>query len=136
MLKPKEIEVNGKTYIISRIPAVEAREIVTQYPITGMPKLGDYKMNEELMFKLMSYVSVPVGDLTIALTNKSLINNHVENFEVLLTLEAKMMEYNVSFFQDGRISSFFDDIAQKVPQWILKIWTALSEQSLPTEKQL
>ena len=56
MLEPKEIEIEGKKYIITKIPAVQGREILTQYPITAMPKIGQYKATEELMFKMMKYV--------------------------------------------------------------------------------
>ena len=32
MIEPKEFEVNGKTFILSKFPAVQGREIVAKYP--------------------------------------------------------------------------------------------------------
>jgi len=139
MLQPKEIEVNGKTFIISKFPAVAGREIVSQYVTSGLPKLGDYKRNEEIMFKLMCYVAVPIkGAKPLALTTPALIDNHVvgeDSWEMLGKLEIAMMEYNCSFFRNGLISNFFGGLAQKIPTWVSKILTDLSVRSLPTEKQ-
>lgn len=65
MLEPIEKEIplpdgGTKTFILSKFPAIAGREIVTQYPTTGAPKIGDYKTNEALMLKLMAYVAVPI----------------------------------------------------------------------------
>ena len=47
MIQPREITIadqDGKErrYILSKFPAVEGREIVAKYPISALPKLGDY----------------------------------------------------------------------------------------------
>jgi hypothetical protein len=139
MLQPKDIEINGKTYILTKFPAVAGREIITQYVASGIPKIGDYKVNEEMMLKLMCYVFVPMPNGNpLALSNRMLIDNHVvgdDAWETLGKIEIAMMEYNCSFFRNGRISSFFDDFAQKLPQWIIKISTALSDRSSQTTKR-
>ena len=54
LIQPKEIEVSGKIYRISKFPATVGREIVAKYPVSNMPKLGDYKVREEIMTKLMT----------------------------------------------------------------------------------
>jgi hypothetical protein len=126
MLEPKEIEIDGKTFIISKFPAVAGREIVTQYPISGLPKLGEYKQNEAIMLKLMAFVSVktPSGT-TYPLSTQTLIDNHVGSWEVLAQLEIAMMEYNCSFFGDGRASTFLKDVVQNIPSLVSKILTKL-----------
>ena len=134
MIDPKEIIVDGKTFIISKFPAVAGREIIAKYPLSGMPKLGDYKINEETMLKLMGYVAVNLGNGKIALSTPALIDNHTGSWETLCKIEMAMMEYNCSFFQDGRISNFWKDFTEKLPAWILKMWTAFSQQSSRTEK--
>lgn len=134
MIKPKEITIGNKAYVISKFTAIEGREIVTQYLASGMPKLGDYKRNEELMLKLMCYVGVPQENGTLNLSTSALVNNHVEDWEALTKIEMAMMEYNCSFFRDGRVSTFLNDTAQKVPAWISKILTALSVPLSQTEK--
>lgn len=138
MIKPELTTIDGKQYILSKFPATKGREIITQYLATGLPKIGDYKHNEELMLKLMCYVGIPQQDSKppLMLSNETLVNNHVDNFETLLKIELAMMEYNCSFFQDGRASIFLNGIAQKVPAWIIKTLTRLLQQLSVTAKQL
>lgn len=135
LIEPIEKEINGKTFILSKFPAVQGREIIAMYPLSGIPKIGDYKKNEEIMLKLMSYVAVPLGETAIFLNNMKTINSHVSSWETLMTIEIAMMEYNCSFFKVGRISNLFEDFAQKLPRWISKILmdslAQLSQQEKP-----
>lgn len=134
MLKPIEKTLNlpdggSKTYILSKFPAIAGREIVTQYPVTASPKIGDYKTNEELMLKVMSYVGVKFDDGTIVpLSSRDLVNNHVEDFETLIKLEWAMMEYNCSFFRNGAASRVLSGLKEKFQMSIFKTLTTLSEQ--------
>jgi len=136
LLEPIEKVIDGKTYILSKFPAVAGREILTQYPLSAAPKIGDYATNETMMLKIMCYVGVPmeVGIPTLMLNTKALIDNHVPNWETLLKIEWAMMEYNCSFFQNGRISTFLDECVQMLPRWITETLTPLLAQSLQTEK--
>ena len=129
MLETKEVIVGDKVYVLSKFPAVAGREIMTQYPLSAIPKVGDYQTNEELMYKIMAYVGIkiPSTNQTIQLQNKDMVNNHISNWEDLMKLEYMMMEYNCSFFQNGKISGFLESITEKLPAWISKISTPLSE---------
>ncbi len=133
-LEPEEIEIElagggTKTFIISKFPAVSGREIISQYPISGIPKLGDYKTNEEIMMKIMSFVAVKTSaGPAIKLTTRELVNNHVPSWEDLARIEWAMMEFNTSFLADGRASSFFDDLGAKLPSLISSMLTPLLEQ--------
>jgi hypothetical protein len=136
LLEPKKVTIDDKEFIISKFPATVGREIITNYPTSAIPKIGEYSRNQELMFKLMSHVAVePVQGQQIRLNSQALIDNHVPNWESLLKLEAAMMEYNCSFFQNGRLSTFLSDTVEKLPKWISRILTDLSAQSLPTVEQ-
>jgi len=144
LLKPKRIEVttqDGETraYFVSRFPAVQGREIIAKYPLSAMPKLGDYAVNEETMLKLMGYVAVPKPDDPdapgLCLTTRALVDNHVPDWEALARVEIAMMEYNVSFFGNGRASTFFAGFAKKAQAWISKTLTDSLGQSLPKTKQ-
>ena len=140
MIEPKEIEIttqNGeaRTYIISKLPAIAGREIVTQYPLTGAPKIGEYTANEELMLKMMCYVAIPQESGNLALSNKGLVNNHIPDWETLARIEKAMMEYNCSFFAEGKISSFLEDLAAKVLPSIIKTSMDLLQQSSQADKQ-
>lgn len=138
LLEPKDIEievatVNGGTemrkYVLSKFPAVAGRHIITQYPISGIPKLGDYDTNEEIMLKILSHVSVYVADgKTLPLSTRVLVDNHVPDWEALAKIEWAMMEYNVSFFREGRVSGFLDDLLETLPELISSMLTPLLEQ--------
>ena len=136
MIEPKEIEIDGKTFILSKFPAVAGREIIAKYPLTALPKVGDYEINQATMLKLMSFVGVPTeSGQPLMLKTQSLIDNHVVSWETLAKLEMAMMEYNCSFFQDGKISGFLDNLGQMIPELITKILTQCLDSSLPKEKQ-
>lgn len=140
LLKPEEFDLlddegHARTYILSNFDAVTGREIITQYPMTGLPKIGDYAQNEKLMFKLMSFVSVITKDgRKLRLSTPELVMNHVPTAEMLIKLEMKMMEKNCSFFRDGRSLDLLDTIAQIFSKKILELLTPLSASSLPPEK--
>lgn len=134
LLEPKDVTIDGKHFVLSKFPAVSGREIIAKYPLTGLPKIGDYKLNEETMFKLMAFVAVKINDVRIPLNTPELINNHTGNWETLAKIEVAMMEYNCSFFQNGRVSTFLNDTAQNIPRWIIKTLTSLSQQLSQTEK--
>jgi hypothetical protein len=135
LLEPKSVTIDDKEFLLSKFPAVAGREIVAKYPVAMLPKLGDYQVSEEIMLKLMNYVAVEKGDATIRLSTVALVNNHTGSWETLAKVEIAMMEYNCTFFQKGRVSTFLEDSAQKVPAWISKILMALSAQSSQTEKR-
>lgn len=134
MIEPKEIEIDGRVYTISKFPAVAGREIVSRYTASGLPKIGDYKTNEETMLKLMGYVFVMAGEKLLPLSTRALIDNHVASWETLAKIEIEVMEYNVSFFSVGKISNLLSDFAQKLPTLVSKILMDLSVQSSQTEK--
>lgn len=137
LLEPKETEVNGRTYILSKFPAVAGREIISKYPTANLPKLGNYTVSEETMLKLMKYVAVPIeGREPMCLTNRDLINNHVPDWETLVKLEWRMLEYNCSFFQNGKSSAFLDKLAGMLAKLkITETLTDLSAKSSQAGKQ-
>lgn len=137
LLKPKDLIVKDqdgieRKYIISRFPATVGREMLCQYPITGLPKIGDYAANDALMLKLMSYVAVPpklgVGT-PLRLTERILVNNHVPDGETLMVIEKEMLTYNTSFFLREKTLTFFDAIMQTVTQKIIETLTGSLQQS-------
>lgn len=140
LLQPEEWECplrdgGTKTFILSKFPAVAGREIIAKYPLSGMPKLGDYAVNEETMMKLMRYVAVPLeGKEPIALTTRALIDNHCADWETLMRVELEMLKRNCSFFGNGRALTFFSSIAQQAQPLILKTLTDLSAQFSKVEK--
>lgn len=118
LIKPKEVHVkdldgNLHTFIISRLPALHGREILAKYPVSNIPKLGEYNASVEAMRLLMSHVAVPLDGGDQRLTTQALIDNHVPDGEALLRLEFKMLEYNTSFFGNGGPSGFLEGLVKK-----------------------
>lgn len=141
MLEPKSLELETpagvKTFVLHKFPAIAGREIVTQYPITALPKLGEYKANEAMLFKLMRFVGVQVDGRAepLMLTTPDLIDNHVGSWEVLARLEWAMIEYNCSFFGNGSNSDSFRALAERARPFLSQILTGLSERSSAQEPQ-
>jgi len=129
LIEPKEIDIDGKKFIISKFPAVQGREIIANYPLTGMPK-----KNEEIMLKLMSYVAVPLESGHMTLGNEKAINSQISSWEILMKLEIEMMEYNCSFFQRGQILNLLKSFAQNIVQPNSKTSTDSSELLSPLIK--
>lgn len=140
LLEPKEItrkDSSGKerTYIISKFPAVAGREIVTKYPVSNIPKLGEYQQSEEIMLKAMAFVAVPTAEGgQIQLTTRALVDNHIPDWEMLAYVEWALLEYNCSFFGDGRLSTFLESIGPKAEAWISQTLIPLLVRSLPASK--
>ena len=67
MLKPKPFTLTDMdgvelTVILTRFPATVGREIAAKYPMSNLPKIGDYKVSEETAGLLMKYVFVERTD--------------------------------------------------------------------------
>jgi hypothetical protein len=103
LLQPMEKEINGKKFILSKFPAIAGREIAAIYTDGVLNKSNDYSLSEATMLKLMCYVGVPMPNgVPLPLTTRELVNNHTVDWETLVALEKEMMEYNCSFFKQGR----------------------------------
>lgn len=128
LLEPKEVVIDGCTFRIGKFPAVAGREIITKYPLSNIPRLGDYAVSEEIMLKLMSFVeriTEPEGR-AVRLTTKELVNNQVPSWETLVKLEAAALEHNCSFFQNGKTSDFFAKLGALAQRKVVEILTDLS----------
>lgn len=137
LIKPKDVEIkdcdgNVKTFVISRVPAIPMRELMAKYPVSNIPKLGEYQASKDVMKLLMSFVAVRVGEdqQEIRLINEALINNHVTDGEQLLRIEYAMLQYNTSFFGQGDLSTFLTGlIAKHLPLVIQTVTDSLAASS-------
>lgn len=136
MIEPKEIDIRGRKYIISKLPATVGREVLFKYPTSNIPKIGDYAVSQEIMLKLMSYVAVPLEDgRQIELNTQALVDNHVPNAETLILLEKEMFMYNYDFFQNGTASAFLTALEKRATQKGSEILTTLLERLSAAAKQ-
>lgn len=144
-MKEKDFEVETseglkKTFVLSKFPATEGRRIMTQYPISALisnTKIGSYDDQERLMMDLMSYVKVRLDDgREIPLKTKDLINNHCDDWEMLMKIEREMIVYNFSFFQNGKGFDFMQSLLALVVQSVTETLMGLSDKSSHSEEQL
>lgn len=142
LLEPKDLTLtdrSGKerTFVLSKFPAIAGRRIITKYPISNIPKIGEYQQSEEVMLELMAFVGVRTSDTgePQLLTTRALVDNHLGDWETLAKVEFAMLEYNCSFFGNGSNSAFFESLSQKAVTWITQTLTPLLEQSLQAGKR-
>lgn len=142
MIKPKTVTIKDgdggeKEFVLSKLPAIPMREVMAKYPVSNIPKLGEYNVSKEIMLTLMSYVSVTVGDegRMLPLSTENLVNSHVATGEQLLRLEFAMLEYNTSFFGQGRTSGFFASLVTTHLPLIIKTLTDSLPPSLVRDLQ-
>lgn len=138
LINPKEIEIEfeGETFKfnIGKFPTTAGREIISKYPVANMPKIGDYAVSEETMLKLMSYVERVYDDRVQPLTSRTLIDNHIPSWEVLVKLEGLTIEYNCSFFRNGKAYDFWKKLSALAEPKIIEILTALLGNSSQAAK--
>lgn len=126
----EEITLKGKTYTLSRFDAITGREILTQYPMTALPKVAEYKTNEALMLKVLQHVYIVAeGRDPLALSTVALVNNHVPDAEVLMKLEWAMLTHNFEFLKNGAASGFLEALARRAQESIGSILTQLLARS-------
>lgn len=137
LIKPLEIKIKDidgieQTFIISRLNAMLGREVIAKYPLSSMPKIGDYETNKDTMLKLISHTQKVLSDGTkITLNSEALINNHITDGETLMKLEYEMLKYNISFLASGSIQK----LAQKIKEALPNIATRILSQSLQSSFQ-
>lgn len=136
LLEPKTVTINNKNFILSKFPAIQGRKIISNYPLTSLPKVSEYKQNEEIMLELMKFVAVDSGGNITRLTSPDVVNSQAGDWETLVKIELAMIEYNCSFFREGLVLSFWSGLVQKLPGWISKIVITSSEQFWPKIKHL
>lgn len=137
-LEPKEVEIEDKVanvkkvFVISKIPAFQARTIMLNYLPTQLLNFNkDEKKVEEMIMKLLYFVGVKLDDgRVVRLETRDLINNHCPSFETIIHLEAQMIDYNTSFFHDGRSLTFLQRLEALATEKITGILTVLSDRLL------
>ena len=129
LIKPKNITVKDcdggeHAFVISRLPATVGREILAKYPVSNIPKIGDYGVSTEAMQLMMKYVGIERDDGSVLrFSTQALIDNHVPDGEALIRLELEMLRYNTSFFGLAGNSDFVGSLLQKYLPLIIKTVT-------------
>lgn len=135
LIKPRTVSVENKDgeakdFVISRLPATVAREVVAKYPTSALPKIGDYQTSEDTMLLMMRYVAVEVDGKLLPLSTKGLVDNHVDDVVQLLRLEFEMLQENTNFFPRAGKRGFLDSLLQKLLSSAMPMLTPLLQQLL------
>ena len=138
MIEEKKVEIDGKEFVISKLPATVGREILYKYTSAGKNILtdGSYAVSEEVMLKMMSYVGVYIDNRLVEFKTADIINNHVKSAMTLLKLEKEMWSYNFDFFTPDKISTFFTKLNDLMEHKTTEILTDLLGKLSQTAKQL
>lgn len=104
-IEPKEIEINGRKYVISKIPAIQAQQIYRAV-MQEAKEDGDIAMTyltEPTAVALLSYSALVDGEAWTALDETNQVNFACPRIENLIKLEAAMIRYNFGFLFDGTL---------------------------------
>lgn len=138
MIDEKKVEIDGKEFVISKLPATVGREILYKYTSAGKNILtdGNYAVSEEVMLKLMSYAGIYIDNRLVEFKTADIINNHIKGAMTLLKLEKEMWSYNFDFFTPDKISTFFSKLSELTEHKTTEILTGLLDKLSQTAKQL
>ena len=116
-IEPKEIDIDGGKFIISKIPAIQAQQVYRAV-MRESKEDGDIAMTyltEETAIALLSYSAVVNGEDWTALDSANQINVACSKLEQLIKLEAAMIRYNFSFLFDGTLQEVLGVLRDENP---------------------
>lgn len=120
-IEPKETEIDGIKFIISKIPAIQAQQIYREI-MKQTKEDGDIAMTyltEEPTIELLSYSASVGGDDSnptwTVLDSENQINFACGKVETLIKLEAAMIRYNFGFLFDGTLPSVLEVLRDIAP---------------------
>ena len=105
-IKPKEVVLEGETYAISQIPALEAqeiyREVAKSYKDHGL--IGFTMLSQGIVRAILAYVAVRVDDNWFSLDTETRINGYLQGKKtVQARLLVLMIKENWGFLTDGSL---------------------------------
>ena len=136
----KTVKGEEVIYFIGKVPWMSGgREILAEYIPSGLPKVGDYKKNEDLARILYANaVAVDKDNNHYPLTTDSMINNHVPDVKVAMELEAAVFDKSTDFLILGRLQEYRSAWSQTLDSLIANLPTQLqglfSAPALPPSK--
>lgn len=139
LIKPKTIDlpdVDGVMHSVtlSRIPYMPlGREIALSGALSALPKVGDYKISEDIAYRMLALVEINKGDQSIRLNTKALVANHILDPVLGGRIELAMIAYNFDFFGKGGLSGFLAGSLRKHLPLILQTLIPLLPPSLRQE---
>lgn len=133
--EPKEFHtLKSGTFIISKFPALAGRKIMFTYPLANTIKLVEYVQSEDIAAELLQYTEHVTDHGNIRIENKVLIDQHLDNWYDMVSVEIATLYYNFDFLGDGNLLSFWKTLTGGLEDKTIKILTrfvaTLSEKGL------
>lgn len=135
-IEPKEITVDGKLFVIHKLPATVAVEVMMRSAGNAIPKAGDFVIVEAMMLKTMSYVAIRRSGIPdLFLSSRELIDNHCVSYQTYLKVLEEIRSYNALFGIAGSLLDFCENLIQMLPAKIAKMLTQSSQPSSTQDSQ-
>lgn len=111
----EEIEIDGRKFAISKIPAVQAQEIYGEI-VRETDDIGDIGMtflSLSVAVKLLSYSAYEDGGVWFTMGSENDINDGCPEVMTLIKLEAAMIRKNFGFLFNGSLQKVLEDLRGK-----------------------
>lgn len=104
-IKPREVEIDGTTYAISQIPALESQDIyrIVAKSVADNGVIGITMIDSHTARTILSYVAVRIDDQWFSLDTEMRINNYLINKNTMERLIVLMVRENWGFLIDGNL---------------------------------
>jgi hypothetical protein len=104
-IKPREVEIDGTTYAISQIPALESQDIyrIVAKSVADNGVIGITMIDSHTARTILSYVAVRMDDQWFSLDTEMRINNYLVNKNTMERLIVLMVRENWGFLIDGNL---------------------------------
>ena len=98
LIDPKEVQIGDKAFLLSKLPATVAREILLAYTsaLSG-DDIAYEKVPMVNSIRLLSFASVKVADTWMRLSTAETIDAHISNVMDYVELEKAMLGHSMDF---------------------------------------
>ena len=114
-LEKKEVEILGKKFLVSKMPAVQGQQafgaVMREVDIDGDIAMTFLSIPTGLM--LTQYAAYKDGDNWVALDSEFVLNSACESVKQLQLLHAEMIRYNFDFLFDGSLQKLLEALSPK-----------------------
>ena len=98
LIEPKEINIGGKQFLLSKLPATVAREILLAYTSAmNGEEIAYDKIPLKNSIRLLSFASVKAADSWMRLSTAEVIDAHISNVMDYVELEKAMLGHSMDF---------------------------------------
>ena len=106
-IKAKEISINNRTFVVSKIPAMDAIPIYNEVAksVSDNGILGITMLPQKTVREIVSFTALIDDDGISLVPNTEQVFNSIfsEDFESLQTLVISMVKENFDFFVNGKL---------------------------------